>query len=128
MSLAWLIGFTRLSGPLKELKMASQTRRRFIQLSVFGAVSATGLGFNRLAQAQGVRIEESDPAAIGLGYKHDAAKVDKAKNPRFAAGQLCSNCSLYQGKPTDSMGACAALPGKLVAAKGWCSVWSKKAA
>jgi hypothetical protein len=60
-------------------------------------------------------------------YKADATKVDKAKQPKYAAGQQCSNCSLFQGKPADAAGGCPLFAGKQVAGKGWCSAYAKKA-
>ncbi|MEI6662409.1 MAG: high-potential iron-sulfur protein, partial [Comamonadaceae bacterium] len=58
------------------------------------ATSATLLAVN--AQAQSM-VAETDPQAATLGYKADASKVDKTKQPKFAAGQACSSCALYQG-------------------------------
>ena len=84
---------------------------------------------NRLAQAQGAGplVQESDPQAVALGYKSDATKADKTKFPKYAAGQDCANCALYQGKPTDAAGGCPLFAGKQVASKAWCSAWAKKA-
>ena len=62
-----------------------------------------------------------------VGYKADATKVDKAKYPKYAAGQNCTNCALYQGKAGSASGGCGLFPGKQVSAKGWCSAWAKKA-
>ncbi len=73
------------------------------------------------------QLDEKDPTAQALGYKHDASKADKAKFKQYAAGQTCANCQLFQGKPTDAWAPCPILPGKLVAGKGWCSAWVKKA-
>jgi High potential iron-sulfur protein len=64
---------------------------------------------------------------VALGYVADAKRVDTKKFPKFAAGQVCSNCSLWQGKPADKAAACALFPGKQVAGLGWCSAWVKKA-
>jgi hypothetical protein len=89
------------------------------------AIAVGGL-VAREAFAQ-AKVSESDPQAVGLGYKEDAAKVDKAKFPKFAAGQHCGNCALFQGKAADAVGACAIFPGKTVANKGWCSAYAKKA-
>jgi hypothetical protein len=83
-------------------------------------------GLTSRAQAQAARIEESDPTAAALGYKHDASKVDKARFPKYAAGQVCANCVLYQSKGNDAWAPCSAFGGKLVAAKGWCAAWAKK--
>ena len=73
------------------------------------------------------QLDEKDPTAQSLGYKHDATKADKAKFKQYAAGQTCANCQLFQGKPADAWAPCTIFPGKQVAGKGWCSAWSKKA-
>ena len=91
------------------------------------AVTATGVILvAREASAQAM-VSESDAQAVSLGYKADAAKVDKAKNPKFAANQNCGNCALYQGKPGAASGPCGIFPGKQVSAKGWCTAYVKKA-
>lgn len=101
------------------------SRRTFL-ISATGAASA--LAAARFAFAQGsAPLLESDPQAQALGYKTDATKADKAKFPKYAAGQMCGNCQLYQGKPADATGPCSLFPNKLVASKGWCSAWVKKA-
>lgn len=98
-------------------------RREFIvQLSLGGTALAAGSAF-----AQGAMLSESDPQAVALSYKADATKTDKTKNPKYAAGQLCSNCALYQGKASDKAGGCPLFAGKQVAGAGWCSAYAKKA-
>ena len=99
-------------------------RRTFIIQSV---VSAGALATTRLGQAQAPLVQETEPQAVALGYKNDATKVDQAKYPKYAPGQQCANCALYQGKPTDAAAACPLFAGKQVAAKAWCSAWAKKA-
>jgi hypothetical protein len=101
----------------------TSTPRRTFLITVAGASSAALLGTQAHAQAM---VAETDPQAQGVGYKADATKVDKAKYPKYAAGQLCSNCTLFQGKPTDASGGCALFPGKAVAGKGWCNAYVKK--
>lgn len=97
-------------------------RRTFmIQCSVAGTALAAGQ-----SMAQGAAVSETDPQAASLGYKADAGKVDKAKFPKFAAGQQCANCQLFQGK-TAATGPCTIFANKTVSAKGWCSAWVKKA-
>ena len=78
------------------------------------------------AAASGPLVDEKDAQAIALGYVAVAAKADKAKFPKYADGQLCSNCALYQGGAADQ-GGCPLFPGKQVLAKAWCSAYSKKA-
>ena len=67
-----------------------------------------------------VKIEESDPVAKALAYVHDASKVDTAAQPRYAAGQVCTNCAQYKAVE-GGWGSCAIFPGKLVAGGGWCA-------
>ena len=98
------------------------TRRQFMMTLVPAAAvltAATG------ARAQAAKIDEKDPAAVALAYKHDATKVDAKANPTYKAGNNCLNCQFYQGK--DAWGVCPLLGGKQVAAKGWCQAWAKKA-
>ena len=94
-------------------------------------VAHLGLGASALLAgsvfAAAPMVAESDPAAAGHGYKADASKVDKAKFPKFAAGQNCASCALYQGKAGDAAGGCPLFAGKQVAGKGWCSAYAKKA-
>ena len=98
-------------------------RREFIvQFSLGSSMLAAGAAF-----AQGAMVAETDPQAAALGYKADASKADKAKFPKYAAGQQCNNCALYQGKAADASAPCSIFAGKQVAGKGWCSAYTKKA-
>lgn len=73
-------------------------------------------------------MDEKDPTAGALGYINDGTKVDKVKYPKYADGQNCSNCALYQGAAGSAQGGCPLYPGKNVSAKAWCSAYAKKAA
>ena len=98
-------------------------RREFIvQLSLGSTALVAGS-----AMAQGAMVAESDAQAAALGYKADASKADKVKFPKFAAGQQCGTCALYQGKAGAASGPCPLFAGKQVTAKGWCSAYAKKA-
>lgn len=98
-------------------------RREFIvQLGLGSGALAVGHSW-----AQGAMVSESDPQASALGYAADATKANKTKFPKYAPGQECSSCALYQGKSGDATGPCTLFPGKQVAAKGWCSAYTKKA-
>ena len=72
-------------------------------------------------------MDEKDPQAAALGYVNVATKADKAKYPKYAEGQNCASCALYQGG-TAEQGGCPLYPGKNVSAKAWCSAYAKKAA
>ena len=98
------------------------TNRRLFMLAT--AAAATPFTSSAWAEA---RLDEKDPQAQALGYVADAAHVDTRKYPKYAAGQNCGSCALYQGKPGDALGGCPLYAGKQVNAKGWCSAWVKKA-
>jgi hypothetical protein len=100
------------------------SRRRFIQIVPVAGAALLGA---RGASAQADMVAEKDPQAVALGYVTDASKADKAKYKTWAATQNCSNCALYQGKPTDAAAVCPLFGTKKVVAKGWCSAWAKKA-
>jgi High potential iron-sulfur protein len=106
----------------QEFCMPLPNQRRVFLLTLASSTAAVGT----LAQAQAL-VDEKDPQAAALGYVADAKRVDGKKFPKFAAGQVCSNCSLYQGKATDKAAGCPLFAGKLVAGPGWCSAWVKKA-
>ena len=78
------------------------------------------------AFAQGAMVADADPQAAALGYKADGTKTDKAKFPKYAAGQQCSSCALFQGKAGDKSGPCPLFAGKQVSSAGWCSAYAKK--
>lgn len=103
------------------MRAISHPRRVFVMSVVAtGAAIATTRAF---AQAM---VSEKDPQAVALGYVSDATKVDTKKFPKYAPGQICSNCALYQGKAADAAGNCPLFAGRQVAGKGWCSAWAKK--
>jgi hypothetical protein len=75
------------------------------------------------------KLDPAEPSAKQLLYVEDATKVDR-KSPlaaRYTPDQTCATCSQLQGKAGDAYRPCTIFPGKLVSAKGWCSVWAKKA-
>ena len=91
-------------------------------------VAANGSALNVVTTANAqTMVAESDPQATELGYKADATKVDKTKQPKYAAGQICGNCALFQGAAGAAAGGCPLFAGKQVAAQGWCSAYAKKA-
>ena len=97
-------------------------RRTFIAQVTLGSTALVA----GAAMAENPMLAETDAQAAALGYKADATKTDKTKYPKYAAGQQCSSCALYQGAAAPA-GACPLFAGKQVSAKGWCSAWAKKA-
>ena len=104
-----------------------QAPRRLFVLHALTACAA--LAGTRLAAAQAAPalVKEDDPTAAALGYVADAAKIDAKKQPVYTPGSSCSGCALFQGKASDVSAPCLIFAGKHVAAKGWCTGWSKKA-
>ena len=107
---------------MKPTDKTTTGRRQFILHSIAGA-GAFALAQQASAQAM---VADNDPQAAAVGYVSDAAKVDKAKQPKFAAGQNCGNCALFQGKAGDKAGMCPLFAGKQVAASGWCNAYAPK--
>lgn len=105
---------------------ASQDRTNRRHFVIHSLAACGVLGGVSVAHAQAM-LAETDPQAVALSYKADASKVDKAKQPKFAAGQNCANCALYQAPASAAAGGCPLFAGKQVAGKGWCSAWAKKA-
>ena len=103
------------------MKLAS---RRVFMMQVVATGAAALAATKAHAQA---KLEETDPQAANLGYKHDTTKVDNKKYPKHESSQTCGNCALYQGKPSDAWAGCPLFAGKQVNGKGWCSAWAKKA-
>ena len=103
---------------------SQSSRRRFIKISTAALAAAPFANVLLSGAAEAAEVlSESDPTAVALGYKMDATKAPARKEKT----SVCSNCSLYTGKPGAADGPCSVFGGKLVSAKGWCSAWVKKA-
>ena len=100
----------------------------FLKLAPLAVASAALAARTGAAWAQGMpHVDEKEAQAQALGYHHDATKIDKKKFVKYQAGEACSSCEIYQGKPKEAWGPCQIFPGKQVNAKGWCSAYVKKA-
>lgn len=107
--------------------MINNTTRRVFFMQIAAGTSIVA-ATHAMAQAAAPMVNETDPAAAGLGYAADSTKVDVKKYPKHAKEQMCNGCQLYAGKPKETAGPCPLFAGKQVAAQGWCSAWVKKAA
>jgi hypothetical protein len=105
-----------------KILTTNNNRRVFMMQAIVGC-AAVGGTLQANAQA---KLVETDAQATALGYKADATKVDKTKQNKYAAGQVCGNCALFQGAASAALGGCPLFAGKQVASKGWCSAWAKK--
>lgn len=102
-------------------------RRQFVKLAVGTAVAVPFFTSpHAIADGHLPKVEESDPQATALGYKHDTNDVDGSAYANHDPSQICSGCNLYQGKEGSEWGPCSIFPGKEVAANGWCSAFVPK--
>lgn len=125
-----------------------ENRRSFLKKIAVGSLATlpaayllklSGLGSATIAEALEAKevVKLDNPTASALGYQHDVSKVDLTKFPKRATAegktQFCSNCQFAQGEAKAVDGqegqwlGCQIIPGKLVAEKGWCNSWIKKA-
>ena len=108
-------------------KFISTTAKTVATIPVVALLGERALGEEAAAAA---KLDESNPTAVALGYKHDANDVDVDRFPKRASEegktQFCDNCLHYKPSPDEEgWGPCAIFPGFNVAAKGWCNVWVK---
>ena len=103
-------------------------RRTFLLSLMASAVSSSLLGGRASAQTAppAVKLEESEPVAMALGFKVDTTKVDAQKHPLHTSEQKCAGCTLYQDTGGAAFAPCTAFGGKLVPPTGWCAVFAKK--
>lgn len=130
---------------MSEDRTAIDERRRFLKLVGRGVVMMPLMGLaacsggNDKAPADGApkadaspkpsgmpRLSEDEPQAKAMAYVHDASSLSTETQPRYKAGQDCSNCALFQGKADAEWGGCSIFAGKAVAAAGWCTVYAPK--
>lgn len=77
-----------------ELKRITIGRRDFLKIGSL-AVASFSLAPREgesLAQTAQPHVDEKDPQAVSLGYRHDATKVDKKKFAKYQAGGTCAKC------------------------------------
>ena len=101
-------------------------RRQLLKGALLGAAGAAVLQPQQGQAAAPVKLTETDPTAVALGYHINAKSVDVKKFPTYKPNQNCANCvQLQPGTGNDR--ACNLFAGKLVNVNGWCKVWVLKA-
>jgi hypothetical protein len=100
-----------------------QKQRRIFIIAV--AAGGAGLAGGGAAASSIRRVEESEPKATSLGYRHDSNQVDRKRFPKHKAGERCNNCMAWLGTPKDAWAECDLMADRLVAAPGWCSSYVK---
>ncbi len=106
--------------------MSKIARRKFIQLSAVAAAGCLTIPAREALAQDLPHLSEDDAMAGAMKYTHDASTVDRASRANPAADQDCANCALITGNDGDAWRPCQIFPGKVVSAKGWCSVWAPK--
>ena len=104
------------------------SRRRFIRNAAL-AFPVGVVVIESTVEAQDLpHVELDDPTAKALGYVHDVKDLDRDSPlaANYEEGEHCANCIQLMGTEGDDWRPCNLFPGKLVAAAGWCSVWTKK--
>lgn len=78
------------------------------------------------ARAAIKKVEETEPKATAIGYRHDSSKVDQKRYPKHDPEQKCLNCLAWAPeKPSDEWGECDLMSDRLVYRTGWCSSYKK---
>lgn len=100
--------------------MKKLNRRTFVASSVLGSALAL---LARQARAALQKVEEGEPKAVAVGYRHDTNKVDGSRYPKHKPSQRCQNCLAFY--PSDdereTWGECDLMSDRLVHQDGWCS-------
>lgn len=73
---------------MKTHSPSMTTSRRVFMMQSIVVFAAAGVALPATAQTM---VAETDPQAVALGYKADAAKVDKSKQPKYAAGRMLAS-------------------------------------
>ena len=101
-----------------------QFKRRVILLAPVAAGAAGLCGLP--AKAALKKVDEAEPKATAIGYRHDSARVDKARYPKHEVAQRCYNCLAWAPEqPADEWGECDLMSDRLVHRNGWCSSYKK---
>ena len=99
------------------------TNRRVFMIQV--ATGSTALACGAALAAPSKRVEETEPKAVSLGYKHDTAQVDSKKFSKHKPTEKCSGCMAWLGKPAEPWAECDLMADRMVSNGGWCSSFVK---
>lgn len=98
--------------------MQNFNRRIFILASTAGAALLSAH-----ARAQLKKVDEAEPKAVAVGYRHDTKTVDQTRYPKHDPSQNCENCLAFypSDDETEQWGECDLMSDRLVLKSGWCS-------
>jgi len=103
--------------------MQTPTQRRIFMIHT--VLAAGGLTCAGISRAAAKKVDENEPKAKSLGYRHDTTQVDRAKFPKHSPSEKCNSCMAWLGKPSDTWAECDLMADRSVAAPGWCSSYVK---
>ena len=113
------------------MDIRNRGRRRFLGLTATIAVLpmlsplAAAAPAKPAAPAKLPKLTDANPVAKGLGYSENAASV---KHAMYKPGSTCATCSQFKAVAGGgAYGLCTLFPQNMVASKGWCAAWAKKA-
>ena len=101
--------------------MTHSTRRVFMMQVAVSTAALAGTQANAAVK----KIEENEPKAASLGYRHDTKQVDEKRFPKHKATEHCAGCMAWLGKPNDAWAECDLMADRMVANGGWCSSYVK---
>jgi hypothetical protein len=115
-------------------KPMNKSRRDAVKMMMGGLAAAPLMNLVGMAAVQAEELphvdEATDPTAIALKYKQDAAASERESMARPGLPpeeQFCHNCQ-FQVPPTEAEWVpCQLFPGKAVNSGGWCTSWTKRA-
>ena len=111
-------------------KPMNKSRRDAVKMMMGGLAAVPLMNLVGMAAAQAEElphVDEADPTAVALKYKHDAAASEReatARPGKPAAEQTCANCQFQIPAAEGEWVPCQLFPGKAVAAAGWCASWT----
>ncbi len=99
--------------------------------TLFGSQAAQASAAKEIALPAGEKAADlNNPLVNAIGYKHAIKDIDAKRFPQRskpeAKNQFCENCALYT-KKNEGWGKCSMISEGVVAAKGWCGSYNKKA-
>jgi hypothetical protein len=102
------------------------TRRQVLQ----AVISFTPIAMNGcmgVQQPDKPLLNSADPTARTLGYyaNSNAVPSDHPLATTHQPNQTCATCVNSLGAAGEGFRNCPKFPGRLVYAKGWCSLWTK---
>lgn len=109
------------------MSVQKPSRRRFL-IGAATAVAAVPFAAHLLSTAAYAqdkpRLPLDNPQAKALNY---VETTEGLQHPSYKPGSYCNNCQFWPAAADVEWGPCTLFPNHVVAGKGWCSAWARKA-